>query len=388
MWFKKVVFVRYFPLTKAIYTDLYFEEMIQNNIQVEYLDISRLFSNKGQDNTTFHFAGIIKIATYKELKNYFKKESNCKVLYISIMTYDWRVFRLYRIFTKNRLKLAVFARGIFPTVEADSIRSLKKKITSITIEKIKEYIGNKICVIAKHVGYIKCYDFIFKAGDFGYWALGLGSEIDKKKSKFINVNTVDYDKYLEQISVPLKKKLDYIVFLDQYLPFHPDTEFLNIKTVEQKRYYEEINAFFLKVEQKSGKKILISAHPKAEKYNEFNPYGGRPIFFNQSNELVKMCSFVLTHASTSISYPIIYEKPILLITSNYMNDVLPHFYNIAFAIKKACDATLINIDYAENFILPITINSEKYSDFKYKYLTSVESEMKSSKNILINFLSH
>ncbi len=38
MKFNKVVYVRYFPLTKAIYKDLYFEELMQNNIQVECLD--------------------------------------------------------------------------------------------------------------------------------------------------------------------------------------------------------------------------------------------------------------------------------------------------------------------------------------------------------------
>lgn len=243
MSFDKVVYIRYLPLTEAIYTDLYFEELINKKIQVEYLDVTALF-NKTNTINSFNFSGIIKINNYDQLDNYFKKNSTENVLYISIMTFEWSVFKLYRKFTKFNLKLGVFARGVFPSYTIDTKSKFKKILSALDFTKIRDYFANRIALISKKTGWIKTYDFIFKAGEFGFWGLGLGSEIDINYAKVIEVNTVDYDRYLINPDIANTKDDNYIVFLDQYLPYHPDVSFLKIKTVEPIKYYQQLNIFF------------------------------------------------------------------------------------------------------------------------------------------------
>ncbi|MFC4209936.1 hypothetical protein ACFOWA_02005 [Pedobacter lithocola] len=387
MEFEKVVYVRYFPLTKAIYRDLYFEELLDNDIQVDYLDLTAFFFPDKITSDDFNFGGTVKINSFKELEVYLKNQDNQNTLYISIMTFEWRVFRLFRLFTKFNLKIGVFARGVFPSdTETDKKSKIVKFIKAINYKKIMAFCTNKIIFLAKRSGYIKSYDYIFKAGDNGYWGLGIGSEIDYQNAKIIEVNTVDYDQFILNKKLQPVHNEEYIVFLDQYLPYHPDTSYFKIKTVKPEPYFKEVNHFFDRLELATGKKVIIAAHPKAERYKEFNPYNTRSVFFNQSNDLVKEASLVLTHASTAICFPICYEKKIVLLASDYLTEVLPTFLVIAKAIVNACDATLIAMDKEKEIIIEEKINFEKYSDFKYKYLTSKVSENHLSKDIFISFL--
>lgn len=388
MKFKKIVYIRYFPLNNAIYNDLYFQELLQNNISVDYLDLTFLFFPDKVTSEDFDFSGTIKINSYNELEDYLNNQNNQLTLYISIMTFEWSVVRLFRLFTKLNLIIGVFARGVFPTTTGqDSKAKIARIVRTFNLTRLKEFLGNKIIAFAKKMGYIKPYDYIFKAGEYGHWGLGIGSEIDCQRAEIVEINTVDYDRFLSHKGLPSKTEEEYIVFLDQYLPYHPDASYFKIKTVEPEPYFKEVNNFLDRIELLTGKKIYIAAHPKAELYKEFNPYNNRPLFFNQSNDLVKDAYLVLTHASTAVCFPICYRKRIILLVSDYFSEVLPHFLIIAKSIVRACGATLIAMDNEAEINIPEDVDLEKYNDFKYKYLTSHDSENQFSANIFINFIN-
>ena len=386
MKFKKVVFVRYFPLTKAIYNDLYFEELIKNNFSVEYLDVSALFSLQKAPTSAFEFSSTIIINSYKQLDSYLSINSKESVLFISIMTYDAIVVKLFRHFTRYKVKLGVFARGVFPEYTPDEKFQTKKYIKVFKFRSLYNFCTNKLAYLFKKYEIIKTYDIIFKAGNYGFLGLGIGSDLDCKKAEIVNVNTVDYDQYLSSRAQAESVNNDKIVFLDQYLPYHPDAINLKIKPVEPTRYYQELNSFFDKLEIVVGKKIIIAAHPKAEKYKSMNPFKEREIVFNQSNDLVKNSSLVLTHASTAICFPICYQKQIILISSKQIIETLPHFNLTSKAIELACDAKLMAMDGNNEIIIPPVINEEKYKNYKYNYLTSTHSENSLSIDIFINYM--
>ncbi len=386
MAFDKVVFVRYLPLTELVYRDLYFHELIQNNIEVEYLDITKLFYPDRISQNSFNFKGVKEIDSYIALKDYLTINSNKNTLFISLMTFEPRVFKLYRIFTKFKLNLAVFGRGAFPSLVNDKKTEIIRILKVFSLKRIGLFIANKLTILSKQKGFIKPYDYIFRAGVYGSTGFGIGSEIDNQQAKIIDVNTVDYDQFLLHQEIDIVSNNDDIVFLDQYLPYHPDAAFFKIKTVEPERYYKELNVFFDKLESQTGKKVIIAAHPKAEKYKEFNPFNGRDIYFNKSNDLVKNAPMVLTHASTAVCFPICYQKRIILLTSNYLNEILPQFFLTAKAIVSATGATIISVDKNEDIIIPEQLDATKYDDFKFKYLTSKKSENLQSKDIFVNFL--
>lgn len=387
MRFNKIVFFSYLPLTERTFTNFYFEESIQNDVQVIYLDLSLLFFPDLINSNNFHFDGTIKISSYKGLKNYLKNQDKKDTLFISIITFEWRVLRLFRMLTKYAFNLAVFGAGVFPNSIENKASRIIRFVKVFDLNKIKTYFTNKFIYLLKKSGIIKSYDYIFMAGNYGYWGLGIGCNIDYRKAKIINVNTVDYDRFLQNKSVPSVQKDKYMVFLDQYLPYHPDTTYFNINTVKPEPYYKELNTYFDRIELETGLKILIAAHPKAELYKEINPYNNRPIFFNQSNDLVKDAELVLTHASTAVCFPICYNKQLFLLTSDYLNEILPQFFVVAKSIREACGASIIAIDKNDDIEIKLDIDLEKYNDFRYKYLTSKKSENQLSQDIFVNFIT-
>jgi hypothetical protein len=388
MKFNKVIFVRYFPLTEAVYRDLYFNELLQNNIEVEYLDVTNLFSPDRVSLKEKDFEGTIKINTYKQLEDYLRLQNKETTLFMSLMGFEWLVFRLFRLFTKHNLTLGVFGRGAFPSFTSDKKNEIKRILNVFSFERVGLFIANRLTILSKKRGYLKPYDYIFRAGEYGSSGFGIGSEIDNQQAKIIEVNTVDYDQFLLHKQGFLETENEYIVFLDQYLPYHPDALFLKIKTVEPEKYFKELNSFFDRLEEKTGKKVIIAAHPKADNYREFNPFNNRDIYFNQSNDLVKDAFLVLTHASTAVCFPICYQKKIILLVSDYLNSILPQFFKVAQSIEQVCGATIIAMNNDGDIAIPERIDIKKYDDFKYKYLTSKKSENQQSKDIFVNFLKN
>ena len=107
------------------------------------------------------------------------------------------------------------------------------------------------------------------------------------------------------------------MFLDQFLPFHPDAIFVkkfNPKTTE-KKYFPALNKFFDDFEKSTNTKVVIAAHPKSD-YENRNCWGSRKFIKYDSLDLVKNSKFVLAHQSTSLSYAVLLKKKIIFLTSN------------------------------------------------------------------------
>ena len=217
MRFNKIVFFSYLPLTERTFTNFYFEESIQNDVQVIYLDLSLLFFPDLINSNNFHFDGTIKISSYKGLKNYLKNQDKKDTLFISIITFEWRVLRLFRMLTKYAFNLAVFGAGVFPNSIENKASRIIRFVKVFDLNKIKTYFTNKFIYLLKKSGIIKSYDYIFMAGNYGYWGLGIGCNIDYRKAKIINVNTVDYDRFLQNKSVPSVQKDKYMVIVYYHL---------------------------------------------------------------------------------------------------------------------------------------------------------------------------
>ena len=142
----------------------------------------------------------------------------------------------------------------------------------------------------------------------------------KKSIKNIPINSIDYEKYLNSLEV--NENLvdeEYIVFLDDYLPAHPDLIILGLRTVSSELYYNNINHFFRLLEKKMHAKVVVAAHPKSD-YSD-NPFENRKIFKYKTIELVKNCKFVIAQSSTSISFAVLYNKPLLFIYDNQLKEV-------------------------------------------------------------------
>jgi hypothetical protein len=387
---KKVVFLIYIPFTEKIETDFFFTDLIRSGIDLEYWDISDLFFNDLVISNKIERSFVRKISSYRELKSSIKLTDHEETLFIPQVTFEWKVIRLFRILTKNKCKLAFFARGALPLFPVNKRISKIFGLTPLQIlRKLLSLFTIPVTKISRQTGYIKCYDYIFNAGESGLTTIGIGSVLDKQRSKIIQINSFDYDSYILTRTNPLRiVNKNYCVFLDEYLPFHPDFEMFKIDTLDPIKYFGSLNKFFDEVEKKLNLKVVIAAHPKSA-YTE-NPFNERPIYKHKTNGLVKDCEFVMAHMSSSINYAVLYEKPILfLITKGFKDIKSSYIYSVPNYFSEVLGSSLIDCDNSLDQLpdlSKIKYDYEKYKEYKYNYLTSAASENLLSKDITLNFL--
>lgn len=374
---KKIILIGYQPLTEKVKVDFYFENLKQKGLEVVYWDLSQIF-----------FPNILKDCLsddrIKKINNYCDLEHNLAIqnveecLYVLHITYEFRVVKLFRLLTKYNSKISFFARGALPVcINKDSIwDKLSKALNPVLLSN---FIKNKYAIFLKNIGKIKCYNLIFCAGELGYLTVGCGSQFDKNFSKTININSLDYDTFLSTSNLLSIVDGKYCLFLDEYLPHHPDFELLGITTMDPQLYYKGINDFFDCIEKKFNVEVVIAAHPKAEKYKRDNYFNGRKVFFNETSRLSRFCEFTIAHISTSQSYSVLNNKPIISITSNIMKEIMPQYDRFIKDFSSTLGTRLINTDsfLVDDFTV-FGIDIEKYNQYKYRYLTSKISERVSS----------
>lgn len=193
------------------------------------------------------------------------------------------------------------------------------------------------------------------------------------------INHPDYNDYKFKIETPY---LDYpyIVFCDQYFPFHPELN-IYVDQIDAQKYYCQMRALFDYVEKVTGMPVVIAAHPKANYTN--NEFGDRLIIKYKTNNLVKYSNKVIFHSSNSISYAVLADKEILcIVTDDFMK---VSFYSFLQGLSTVLHLKVNNLDRNNVETLRFEKISPKLrAKYIYSYLTSIETENIDNYTILKN----
>lgn len=364
---------------QKIETDFYMDALILQGFTVEYWDLTKMFFPDVKFGGEVERTYIRKFSNYKELNDAILAQDIKNSFFVSIITFEGKVVKLHRMLTKHKCYLIFFARGGLPSFSEK--KSLLRKVIDnyrnyLRIDRIKVKLWHEIGNIYKQVGLVKNYDLVFAAGtveESRYMGL----------SKVIPINHFDYDNYLCIKKNPNRLiSNDYCVFLDDNLVYDTDFKILNIKTVGPTSYFKSIQTFFDRIEKYFNLIVVIAAHPKAQ--YQGSEFGNREIINGKTGELVNDCHFAIAHYSTSISYPVMFKKPIIFI---YTPDMKKKSYFKAISnFANVLNQPLFNIDstHTEDFVLK-QLDTDKYEEYKLKYITSLKSESEYSRDI---FLKH
>ena len=144
-------------------------------------------------------------------------------------------------------------------------------------------------------------------------------------SRYLQLNSLDYDKFLSfESSNNLENLGDYVVFLDEFLPYHPDNEIqlgVNLQSIS-KKYYDTLNLFFQSIKEKYGWNIVIASHPRADYRANKKNFINCEVISGHTLELVKNSKLVVAHQSTSISFAVLYNKPIVFVTMDEIKNTI------------------------------------------------------------------
>ena len=384
---RKVIYIRYLPLTAHIEQEFYFNALIKNGIEVEYWDISALYPFIPQNLENYQSCLKIKQVYFNSFSELEKQiEQNKNALYWSIMTLEMRLWKLWLLFNKYNCKKVVLAH--LPIAFGSSVGSTNKKYKLKTL-----FIRLKYFIIKNIFKYkiVKGYEYVFLGGSEGWRTIGLCGDIIINQCGVYKIHSIDYDKYIQRISKQNKENNNYIVFLDQYLPFHPDNAICGLTPPDSIEYYTALNNIFNVIELKYNMPIVIAAHPKAIRYKDKNYYDGRKVIFNKTEELILSSNLVILHNSTSVSTAIMANKPMLYLSMNCIEKVNKTFNDtIKYLSNLFCSSCLCVEDSIIDDLPDIFKNSTEEFDFnlyKYKYLTSLNNDSLRNEDIIVEAIN-
>ncbi len=290
---------------------------------------------------------------------------------------------LLKIFRRNKVPIVKIQTGLvigsqYPRTFIQNLHMLSFKFTDR--KRFITFVCNQFKKIKNKFSKVDNfkYDKVIVTGKIGLQDKSIGLN-----TKIIYAHSFDYNNYLESNKNPrLINKKNYAVFLDQYLPMHPDapTFFGVSPRCTPEKYYPALNNFFEAFEKNFGMKVVVCAHPKSDYENNYKFLYGRKFVKNKTVALVKNSKLVFAHGSTTIAYAILYKKPLVFLLSD---EYLRSFDNYTPAIiAKKLNSPCFNIDDKNNYSKIRDTSLFKIDKKKYKiYMDNyIKYPSKSNKN--------
>ena len=246
---------------------------------------------------------------------------------------------------------------------------------------------------------IKKFFSLKKPFPYDFQILG-GTEAGKHiKNSFYNdsfpnirAHSYDYDRYLEEElkdensgNIP---KVPYAVFLDQNWFGHPDKYFSGASEKlllrRPEKFLLEINDFFSKFSSQSGLNICIAAHPRSKYNTQNNLFVGHTNIIGETISLVRGAQVVLAQKSISLSFAVLYHKPVILLDSDYITQFFRNYLDI---LETELGAKRINITNTQSIALKdVTVDKIKYRQYKEKYIKEPGTPEKFCWDIVCDYL--
>lgn len=141
------------------------------------------------------------------------------------------------------------------------------------------------------------------------------------KEKAIFLHSVDYDRFIEANREDPIVKEKFILFCDSgmtadFMPFNGKNEMPTRK--HRFEYYLQLEKLFQKLEEHYQLPVMIAGHPRC--YYTKDDFCGRKVVLGETCKLTRDAALVVFNTSTCISFPILYDKPIILTYNKWFKD--------------------------------------------------------------------
>ena len=352
----KIVFLFHVPFEDRFLKSFYVEALMARGHKVEIWSLAKHFGSdlifgSGSEKTR----NMTHELSLAQLEQKLKTESKDILVFPSFASY-WGTLQIYRLLKKYRIRTFYIDRGSLPHFQKAQGQ------LSLFISKLKGFLNSLLGAFQ----IIKVHDVLFYSG------------IRKKSGlEIVQINASDYDQYLTEKNPELNLGFPYIVFLDEFMAYHPDFDFLGWPKLNDINYFEQLNGLFEKIEKEVGAKIVIAEHPKAS--YQSNPFGGRKMIKGNTQNLVKNSEMVVCHASNSIGYAVIFKKKLLFCCTRQMSQLYSEsIYSTSKQLADILGAPfLITEEAAESKVIIRETNQAKYAEFQTKYLSAGDGKRKS-----------
>lgn len=313
-----------------------------------------------------------RLRTFKDKKELLKSISSLREndFVIALLGYYFRSAFVYRALSGPKTGYAVLTANVIPDVgevHSDPGRKRLKKLFPITPKRIMESISARMAFSKLPFRWfgIMPARLILAGGerskDYPY-------PVDRS-TEVVWAHSLDYDRYLEEKNRPSQDEKPVAVFLDEYMPFHPDWKHMGIECpISADEYYRLLNNFFNVVERSLGMEVVIAGHPRSNTDKIKSFFGARKLIIGQTCKLVKESNLVLCHASTSIGFANLFNKPALFMTFKEIEDNLEGRMTRTMAGWFGKEAVSIDKDISIDWAKEMRIDRASYGKYRQAFI--------------------
>lgn len=385
---KKVIYLVNDPFTIRDFERFGVKNWISYNWEVQVFDVSKIlypdyWENVDRNKISSNFEGLKIFQNINEVLSAINNLKN-KVVFIDKLGISNLEMRI-RAVARAHGKLVKISTGSLP------FGSINKNILSLFIQIMRPVIFMKklISFVQEKFKKIKVKTYIDYLVVDGRKSI---PKINENKTLIIQAHNLDYDFLVKENQVKSNKNSNYLVFIDQYLPYHPDYIKKGTKPPVSEDCYFSIIDHGLNAIAKSLKlNIKIAAHPlsnyasKQKKYNY-------PIFENKTFMLIRDAAVVISHCSTALGWAVFTKKPIIFITTDEIQNAnhsrfAKNINNYATILGKKT-VNFSQLSSKDNWINHLNIDCEKYEKFVENYIKIKGSPDKPYWNIVIEYIEN
>ena len=386
----KVVFLELRLFRNSMIETYQINQLREAGHQVEIWHLGSLFgvSNPANINAPAIMQYMVMINNFSILKEKIRKLEKNSVLFSTLgLLYYYPV--LYK-FIKARKDLVWIGRTTktIPTSKKKHKSALRGIWGSIVYFNLYKPFSNVIYYLTQKV--IRKYGHTagLKSYQPDYLMVSNAKQVPRNfpAERTIVTHADDYNVHLLNKDATLGPSLhDAIVFLDQMIYFHPDFRSLGENPTDIEAYYQQLNKFLDDVSRKYGKPVVVAGHPEADKHPGYaERFGGKTLVIGKSATLVKYAALVVTHYSTAVNFAVIYNKPLLLLSTNKFES-LEKIMIFMRALSRTLNTSIINIDSYNLQDIPALIEPD-YKEYKDNYIKSDNTPDELSYPYAVNYV--
>ena len=379
---RSVVLIKDTPFSAWDYQRLGIELLKKNGLSVEIWDVTQVVHPRVPYTDHPLPAPMIPPRVFSDKNELFRSLDRLDPsgsAIVLLFTLTNRSYGLYRAISKRSLYYIVLFLNVVPTSACRSIREkslvsfkdfLKKFFLYPKLRFVESALDNFILRWYRVLG-VKAANLCLLGGK--ECEKGIPFPIDGKTRLFWG-HAFDYDIFLNKKDNTEKPDRPFAVFIDQYLPFQDVSYNNDTQVCDPDRYYPSLCRFFTRLEEQLKCRVVIAAHPRVPdiaRYSVF--FEGREVLPGDTAGLIQQSDLVIVHASTATNFAVLFNKPVLFITTNELNNsnVKPYIDSVADELGKE----LLNV--AEPVVLDpsavYSVDPAKYQSFKEKFIKTTES---------------
>lgn len=369
---KTLIFVFPYSVTSWDAERYGFAALLAKNIDVKIFDLSLLLSTTSHENClTENY--IKKIHSYHEFDRAVK-ETAPHAIFVDCINgingLQWKGRQVFRIFKKHKVTYFLIEIGSLPLVTTNQKTNVLVKIKkALDLRKLMKFVSWKLGNWLVNFQYNHFARYQLPAKIFVGNTELVGNYLKRyglHPNQIVPIHSFDYDRYLyyQRSGQQNLSASPTCVFLDQALTHHRDFNGKGkVRPVTEQHYIKSMNQFFDKIEKDTQLKIVIAASPRANPEELTRLFGNRTVITGKTLELVAQSSLVLMHYSTAVSFPILFDKPILMLKTAEMlnsfgiNAIIDNMAN-SLGLKPIC------IDHQKEID---RLSLTDYSDWKGNY---------------------